>query len=68
MEKGRTIIALNIADFPNESAAPIAPNKLIKKVPRIKLQIIGKRLLIGKYSINELIIEAIKIGNPVTSQ
>tara|TARA_B100001540_G_scaffold213273_1_gene188150 strand:+ start:9286 stop:9579 length:294 start_codon:yes stop_codon:yes gene_type:complete len=40
----------------------------MKRVPSIKLKIIGIRLLSGKYNINELIIDAIKIGNPVTSQ
>ena len=68
IEKGKTIIALKMADFPKEGAAPIAPSKLIKKVPKIRLKIIGKKLLNGKNNIKKLIIEAIKIGNPVTSQ
>ena len=67
-EKGKTIIALNIADLPKASAAPKAPNKLINEVPSSKLNNIGIKLSKGRYKIMAAIDEATKIGNPVISQ
>ena len=68
IEKGRTITALKIADLPRESAAPNAPNKLIKNVPSIKLKIIADTLSKGKYKTKAAIQEARSKGNPVISQ
>jgi len=48
MENGKTIIALKIADLPRAKAAPKAPRRLIKEVPKIKLIIIGMKLSIGR--------------------
>ena len=48
IENGKTIIALKIADLPSAKAAPKAPRRLIKEVPKIKLIIIGIKLFMGK--------------------
>ena len=68
IEKGKTIIALKIADFPKDNAAPRAPNKLIKDVPSRRLIIIGTKLSIGRYKIIAARDEAMRIGSPVISQ
>ena len=68
IEKGKTIIALRIADLPKDKAAPNAPNRLMKEVPNIRLKSIGKKLCIGRYRIIAAMEEAIRIGNPVISQ
>ena len=62
IEKGKTIIALKIADFPKDKAAPRAPNKLIKEVPRRRLIIIGTKLSKGRYKIIAAREEAMRIG------
>ena len=48
IEKGKTIIALKIADFPNESEAPNDPSKLMNDVPKTRLNSNGKKLSNGK--------------------
>jgi|TARA_Y100000768_G_scaffold43508_1_gene28454 hypothetical protein len=68
MEKGKTIIALRIADLPKDKAAPRAPNRLIKDVPKIRLKTIGIKLSTGRYRIIPAIKDANKIGKPVISQ
>ena len=57
-----------MALFPNESAAPKAPNKLIKKVPKNKLTKSGTKTPSGRKSIKEPNIEANKIGAPHINQ
>ena len=68
IEKGNTMIALRMADFPKDKAAPKAPNKLIKEVPKIRLRRIGRKLSNGKYRTMAAIIDAAMIGKPVISQ
>ena len=68
MEKGKTIIALKIADLPNDSAALKAPNRLIKDVPKIRLNSIGIKLSKGRYKTIAAIKDAKRIGRPVISQ
>ena len=68
MEKGKTIIALKIADRPNDSAAPKAPNRLMKDVPKIRLNNIGIKLSKGRYKTIAAIKDAKRIGRPVISQ
>lgn len=68
IEKGKTMMALKIADLPKDNAAPKAPNKLIKEVPSNKLNIIGMKLSKGRYKTKAAIIEAINIGKPVINQ
>ena len=68
MEKGKTIIALKIADRPNDSAAPKAPNRLMKDVPKIRLNNIGIKLSKGRYKTIAAIKDAKRMGRPVISQ
>ena len=68
IEKGKTMIALRIADLPRDRAAPKAPNKLIKNVPNIRLNNIGPILSKGRYKTTAAMKEANRIGNPVMNQ
>tara|TARA_B100001113_G_scaffold7137_1_gene5867 strand:+ start:578 stop:826 length:249 start_codon:yes stop_codon:yes gene_type:complete len=68
MENGKTMIALNIAPLPRESAPPKALRKLRIKVPRIKLTKSVKIDEVGKSKKITPIIEARRIGDPVIIQ
>ena len=68
IENGKTIIALKMALFPRDRAAPKAPNKLMNKVPNKRLIIKAIRAPEGRYRKIELIIEAKIIGAPQTNQ
>ena len=68
IEKGNTMIALRIADLPKDKAAPKAPNKLKKDVPKIRLRSMGRKLSNGKYRTIAAIMDAAIIGKPVISQ
>ena len=68
MENGNTMIALNIAPLPRESAPPKALRKLRIKDPRIKLTKSVKIDEVGKSKKITPIIEARRIGDPVIIQ